>query len=212
MPVLVVYSEELSRMDWNTPSAADINAAVRRVNMGGGNWGAWVGPSPRITRTAPVGTGFITHVAAVYSIPDNAWTQQHGAYIRARLVEAVTASLRQVSNDFSQATLSPFAVAINGPLSWWTSGQAAVTQTRDEFPLIGGRLDPNENPIGPTSAATHPGTASDALSHAASAVGGRILWPLAAIGAVVIAVTYRGQIKRMFKRGTRPATRTAEAT
>lgn len=179
MPSVIVHAIELSRLQYNAPSAQDIDAAFQQVNFGGGQWGGWVGPRPRITRRALIASGFETHAAYLYSWPDSAFTRLHNAYQRAQLQAHVGNVLATLSSDW-RVSLENYAPAVNGPVAWWAGGQASITQTRDEFPTLTGRADAWENPTGPTTSQTHPTTVGDI----ASGLRG-LAWPIAIVAAVV---------------------------
>jgi hypothetical protein len=206
-------------LELNKPQAADITRVLKAVSLGGGQWGDWVGPVPRITRVAVIGDAFYTSVAWVYQTPDEAFAQEHSSYIQGTLKDNVTAALQTVSTGFGLATIGPWSEAVNGALAWWQSGDAGVTQTRDEYPELAGRTDAAENPIGPTSTASHPTTVADLMQHAASTVSTSLAWiliPVAVIAGLYylgpVIQTYSGRTAVRELRAARiPVTRTPEA-
>ena len=150
MPTFVIESTERSIIESNAPAAASITTAMQSVNLGGGNWGGWVGPSPRITRRAAIADAFYTTVAWLYQWPDGDWYTQHGDYMRQTLVSDVTGALASLSSDWTAPTLVPYTEAAHGTLLWWQSGAASQTSTRDVFPTGTMRLDPADGPDSPT--------------------------------------------------------------
>lgn len=186
MPYVIVHATELSRLEPNAPSAQQIDAAFASVNLGGGNWGAWVGPRARVTRQAIIGSGFQTDAAYLYGWPDNDFVTQHLDYMRQQLLAQVQQALSASSSDWT-VNLEAFAPAVNGDVSWWQSGQASITQTRTTFPTGGGRTDAAENPTGPTTPLTHPSTVGD-IFHGLGTGAMSVLIPAAVI-AVAFAAT-----------------------
>ena len=171
MAVIVVMAEERSAVAANAPTAAQITAAFERARLPGSerDRGRWLGPAPRVVRTAVIGERFGTFVTWVYVWPTDAppggWTTDApavGALVQ-ELVNNVARELRSVSGAWQPVEAVPYAPAVNGDLLWWQLGEASVTRTRDAFPTEFGRLDAQENPRGPTTAATHPTSPGEAL-------------------------------------------------
>lgn len=178
---VVVLCEETSQLEANAPSSTAIGNALRGVTMQPGHW---VGSSPRITRVARVGVGFLTRVAWVWS-----WDSTHtAAAVRPVLEDWVRAELNAVAPGAWTLTTLHYAEAANGPLAWWASGEAAVTRTRDQFPTGTGRLDPDENAAGPTTPATHPTTPGDVVNTAGRAA--QDLSNALVAGSVAVGVVY----------------------
>ena len=161
----VLYAVENSVIEADAPSAVKIEAALRGAPGAlpeATRW-QWVGGAPRIVRQAIVGTGFRTHVAW-----PAAWTDAQVALadlgpLRDALARAGGAALASIDagplgvRTEWTATVADYGEAANGPLAFWTSGAAANTRTRDNFPTGTARLDPNENPLGPdTNVSTSP--------------------------------------------------------
>ena len=151
-------------------SAAEILRAMRAAAPGTAASFGWIGPAPRITRTAQLGVlrGFVTRVAWIGAMPSG--TTRLTLPDRGSVAMVNESVLREVNRLGGEWTVSAYAYSapINGPLSWWSSGSAAVTRTKDQYPVLGGRLDAVENPLGQTTAATRPSTAGEAASAAAS--------------------------------------------
>lgn len=199
-PSWVVSSTESSILEANAPTAADIAAAFRSVNLGP-TWGSWLGPVPRVTRTAPLGS-FRTVATWVWTMPDTPWTAQHSSYVLGRVQAALADALHRGSSDWSAPTVAPYDVANNGPAAFWQSGSAGVTQTRDTFPTGGGRLDAPENPMGPTTDATHPTSLGQGLSTISSPLTGaaKLITTIAVVAGVGVAGWYAWPVIS----GTRP--------
>ena len=164
--VLVVARERTEWWRANAPTAAEIDAAFRAVNLG--SWGRWLGPGPRIVRhvydvsNAPAGSyGLYTYAVQPFELSDA--MQSHATYVLRRLLEALDAQLdnsrpRSVwgsSLAWEPSTVAVFDEARNGPQSFWTSGQARNTSTRDaqERAFLSFVLSNRENPVGPRQTA-----------------------------------------------------------
>lgn len=192
MAVLVVMAEERSALAANAPTAAAITAAFRRARLAGGaqDRGDWLGPAPRIVRTATVGERFGTWAAWVYAWPTDApaggWSLGPPSdALGQELVNNLARELAGVSGGWQTVTATDYARAVNGGLEWWASGEASSTRTRDEFPTGTGRLDASENPRGPTTDATHPSTPGQVLG----AVGGAAesaVWGVVILGGLYL--------------------------
>lgn len=155
MPVIVVIAEERSALLPNAPTATAITAAFRRARLAEGDW---IGPAPRITRTAVIGERFGTRATWIYGWPAGGpWdTRSPSGSLRDELVRRVTSELARAAAGWQPVLTAPWSAPVNGPLAWWASGEASVTRTRDQFPTGTGRLDADEDPLGPTTAADHP--------------------------------------------------------
>lgn len=136
-------STERSVLETNAPTSSAIRAALLTVQVPGGSW---VGPSPRITRRFETGAlrANLTTFAWPFAVP-----APLDAAGLAAAQQAFATSLGQQSSDWDSVIITPFSPAVNGSLDDWNSGQLSVTQTTDQFPELGGRLAPNENPVGP---------------------------------------------------------------
>lgn len=155
----VMSSIERSVVQTNAPGADKITEALQSaatntllrqaLNLlrGGPDW---VGPMPRITRRYSLGAlrGNLTTVAWVFSFDsDQMSPQQFDA--AAQAAKAYFDQALATTGNWDPVAITRWSEPANGPLSWWRSGQASVTMTRDAFPELGGRLAANENPIGP---------------------------------------------------------------
>jgi hypothetical protein len=152
MPSAVFYASERSSIQSNAPTSAEVGAAFRAAQVGDGSGldGAWVGPAPRVTRDAPFGA-FVTYGAWLYEWPEDprvyATLQARQRHVREKLALA----LSRQSPDWSAVSVEEYAPRLHGPMIFWTSGEAANTMTRDEFPTGFGRTAPIENSTGPTT-------------------------------------------------------------
>lgn len=206
MAALMVSTVEESYAAVNAPSAPDIEAAMQNALTG--TTARWIGPRARITRRGGVTDNFlhpltpenVTSVAWAIDVPDNAQAQTVIAQIRTNL----DARLHALSSDFAPVRITAFAVAVNGPVAWWQSGEASVTRTRDEFPAL--TTDANENPVGP-DAGTHPTTPGEILTGGAG-TGADFLTPLAWCVGLGTLVYFGAPLVEMFRasqRGSRRA-------
>jgi hypothetical protein len=192
--VLVVARERTEWWRTNAPTAAEIDAAFRGVDLG--TWGRWLGPGPRIVRhvydvsNAPSGSyGLYTYAVQPFELSDA--MQSHATYVLRQLLEALDAQLdasrpRSVwgsSLAWEPSTVAVFDEARNGPASFWTSGQARTTQTRDaqERAFLSFVLSNRENPIGPRTTAptttgqgSGPQTLPDRVDELADEAGGTL--------------------------------------
>lgn len=175
----VLSTTERSILEANAPTADAIEQAMRSAVTGSVLWQAqhlanggpdWVGPAPRITRTAVAGERFATRVAWPFSY-DSAASQADKDGLAAQFGARVQQQLAGLSSDWDTPVVRPYSVAFNGPVAWWASGQGAVTMTRDAFPTLGGRLAHNENPIGPDTAGSVVPTVGQGIGQQASDAG-----------------------------------------
>lgn len=193
MRYVMLEAEERSILQPGAPSTPQIVAALQAVDLRGG---AWVAPTPRITRrfeTLALGAN-VTTVAALASIPDTMTDEQ----LRAQ----VEASFSALSPGNWIVLIAAYAPAVNGAVTWWQGGQASITRTQNDWPEFAGRLDANENPVGPTTADTHPRTVADAVAGASASLA-ELLLVAALLGAVYVA-------HETLPRASRPAARDDE--
>jgi hypothetical protein len=172
--------------------------------------GGWLGPRPRVTRYINTGatSAWIVRFAQPWAFPDGVTAAQQ-ATLRAKVLAALT----PFSRDWV-VSIVPYAEAVNGPLSDWVNGALSVTQTQDLWPTAGGRLDVTENPVGPTSAATHPGSLAQAAASATTGLTDllKAAWPILALGVGVFVADKFGAFSRKApKREARASTPFAPA-
>ncbi|HVY65952.1 MAG TPA: hypothetical protein VHH11_14110 [Gammaproteobacteria bacterium] len=177
MPQLfVVTTRQHALTDWSPPTYAGISAALRGVQLPTDPPVTWVG-APRVTRRAVVGSGFDTYVTAVLSWPDPppSGRRQDPRSIQTVFGPRIQAALNAVSSGWDTVAVSPYLDVNNGAdLAWWSSGRAAQTRTRDAYPTLGGRVDADENPIGPDTRDVRPSTVAEAGRQIARDVGGAV--------------------------------------
>lgn len=173
-PLIVMIHVEGLSANPNDPTAEELRAKMAAARLPSGadsisGRGDWVGVKPRVVRmdySAPI--SYTISAAWPY-----AWSVS-GPQAPV-LIDSIVANVRRemasiatLSGDW-RVTAIPFNEAINGPLAWWQSGAASITQTGDSsnviIPTVG---EAHENPIGPTSDATRPpsGNPADALAKA----------------------------------------------
>jgi hypothetical protein len=144
MPNYMLRSEEASRLQSNAPGAQDIQNALASMSVPADvqSLGA-----PRITRTGCVGFFLTACNLTDVAQPFSASSDQ----VAAQVARIATAALSAIpGSDWGNgATVTPYNPSVNGDLSLWASGQAAVTQSTNDFPSV---WTPVENPVGPTIA------------------------------------------------------------
>ena len=149
MPVFAISTQEFTRLTRNLPRAEAI-ADLFRYGGAGGRWGEWVGPAPRVTREKFLTQGYRTRVVWLLRFPDDQWNRDHQEYLLRLALEAIAARSQQLSQDWETPHAQPYSPALNGPVSWWESGQAARTRTSVVEPAVWDQYTmPVENPIGP---------------------------------------------------------------
>ena len=161
MPAIVVRATELSVFEVDAPHYGDIQAAFDAAVLRDG--GTWAGPV-RVVRTAHVGERFRTYAVGVYLWEPRTDTRPPTGDAAGRLAHSLSAELqrRETINGWQSIDVLPYAAAVNGPLSFWTSGQAAQTITRDTFPTGMMRVtEEAENPLGVTRPQDTPALALD---------------------------------------------------
>lgn len=183
MPRYMVTATEKSATLAGAPSSAAILTVLNDAARAGGDW---VGPAPRVTKTlhTPSPTqGYWTTFAWPIDVHEGLLED------RLRAVrEGVAYALSRIGTWYN-LSITPYSESLNGPTDFWTSGNAARTRTRDDFPSGTARLDPDENPIGPNDPETRLPTALDRLGGAADKAVDTIqaVTTLLVVGAVVYA-------------------------
>lgn len=178
MPQYILAAQEASILEASAPTAAQIEAAFRRVTLDATS--SWVGPHPRVTRVIATGSlrAWITRAAWVLNVGDGQHllqdfrdviggrpgTQVTPEVYAQAIADAVSSALQAQSTDWTPVAIAPYAPAVNGSLTtFWGNGQASVARTRDAFPTMGGRLDPDDNPVGPNTPDSRPSTVGEGL-------------------------------------------------
>lgn len=224
MTTYFVYHASADTMTlWGMPSTADIVAATRgdAVNSflaGAGGSVRLAGPTPRIVRSTTLGSltsGYHTDVAELIEVDGDPSGAQSAAQT---LADTITQQLQASDSSWQTGTITPWDAATNGSVAWWecTAGSspescASVTMTRDNIQQGAARTTPDENPIGPTTSASHPGSilpslpsASDITSWmwiAAIGVGLYVFWPL------IVQAIGEGRAKAAARAASRAPTR-----
>lgn len=165
----VLSATEESIFEAGAPSYEAIRNALTNVRVPSASW---VGPGPRVTRRTEIGSlwGHDTTFAAVTGV--EAPTPQQAQAVATQAARQADMALSQISNGWSPVVPQPFAETINGPLSWWQSGQATVSKTRDEFQTFFSRLETYDNPLGPDSRAIRPSTSGEIVGDVGKSLGG----------------------------------------
>lgn len=177
------------------PSANTIDAAFARATVFGGRW---AGP-PRITRTSHLTEAARVRVAAVYvwgTPPYDLREPLRGTDAPADVLQ------RRVQEElpliplgvWGPVVVGRYLPAANGPLEWWTSGEAANTRTRDILGTLAGVALPDETPNGPiTPANTPPSAPARAAEAAEGAAWSLAPWALAALALYALAQSRRSR-------------------
>lgn len=214
MGIYAVTAVERAPQDYLGASADAIRSALVAVQVPRGRW---VGPAPRITRRINTGSAFeawITQVTWLMDVDEVTFAPG----LRANIAEQVASQLAHVSAAWTAPEVTTYSEALNGPLAWWRSGDAARTRTALAFPTLGGRLDPDENPIGPDSRSTRPSTVGEGVNDWVNrASGGFSIGGLLLIGGGLLALLYFGPAlgnlaTRATARSDRPARQLAPST
>lgn len=187
----LVSGEELSQLDATSPAAERINSAMRDAEAP--PQFTWVGPEPRITRTWDPLAGTRTRVAQPAKVDDPSLDEQSAReVIQNRVYEHLEGI--QAFRTW-RVYVTPYNPAVSGPLSFWQSGQAAVTPTAHDPPSAVSTA-PLDNPVGPTTPQTRPQTASESLEDFLNRVGrgvGNFPWGKVALaGGALLGLVYLG--------------------
>ena len=216
---IVIHAMERSILESSAVglTVARITAAFRNAERGiftadgvshsrGPDNGGWYGPAPRITRQAPFGS-FVTQATWVWVLNDaqqatsglaSSVAQQAFA---ARLAADVATSLHAMGGSWT-VTHEPYSDAINGPLSWWSSGAAAHDVVFiNNFPALFGRLEPDDNPIGPNNP-----LAQGAGGNPHTNPLGSVAWIVGGLAVLVVAVQFGPAIASWVPRKPEPKT------
>lgn len=166
---VLIHTQATTALQSQAPQSADIAAGFERYSRSPlAENGHWVGPKPRVVRQASAGANH-TFAAWLYEWPDTPWVRANLVTLVEALQWAVTVGLREETqrrgslfNDvrlvpWDAVTATSYNETINGPIAWWRSGQASVTRTETEFPGVTS-TEYVENPIGPDTNLTHPGS------------------------------------------------------
>lgn len=175
------------------PSAHAIDAALSRATVPGGRW---AGPA-RITRTSHLTEAARVRVAALY-----VWGEPpYDLRAPLRGIDTPADVLRRRVQEelpivplgvWGPVAVGPYLPAVNGPLEWWTSGEAANTRTRDVLGTLAGVALPDEPPNGPTTPETTPPAIVPRAARAASEAASDLApWVIAALAVYALAQSRR---------------------
>lgn len=147
-----------------SPTSAAIDAAFRRVDLG--SWGRWIGNGPRIVRLVYDFTNAAENRYGIYTYAVQPFElapamDAHATYVLQRVLAALDDQLRAIQNsEWEPAQLALYAETRNGPLTFWSSGRARQTVTRDlqEQAFASFRANNRENPVGPNDLAAASGS------------------------------------------------------
>ncbi len=202
--VVVAQVIDRSILVTSAPTATSLDdgfsAAMNGIRGAADTDTQWLAPRPRIVRwfeTAALHAN-ITSACNVAKVPN------------AGIATNLRLSLQARFGDAMDIQVIDWTPALNGPLTFWTSGEASITRTRDVFPELGGRADAFQNPIGPDSIASRPGTLVEGLNRlgeAAARAGAGVATAAAlplltvalALGGAWFAWENRGEISRAMR-------------
>lgn len=165
--LILVQAIERSVLQSNAPTVATLttrfDAAMQQIRGAADTDTRWLAPLPRVVRSFDTAAlhGNVTSAANIAKVPNADVATRLRAALETLL--SVEGNFEVVATDYTEAT--------SGPTTFWTGGDADITRTRDAFPELGGRFDAAENPIGPDSRATRPGTVAEGLTDFANAAG-----------------------------------------
>lgn len=188
MAIYAVTTVERETFDFRMANAEAIRSALNAVQV---PFGRWVGPAPRIVRRINNGSmlqAWETYVTWLMDVEERTFAPM----LRQGIADQVAGQLVHISDAWSRPTVALYSEAINGPLGWWRSGDAARTRTALEPPTWGGRLDVNQNPIGPDSRDVRPSTIPEAVHDWVGAGTGSGVGKLLLIAGGVLALYYLG--------------------
>ncbi len=179
-------------LEWSMPEADEVEASFEYVRSQVETWwaglgesytwthpGMWAGPV-RITRRNR-GTGYTMTVACPWFVPGES-DEDIAAHLHTMAPETPLEAfqhrqeqaLSEVESQLTdalhgidaawQVSSTNYSGAINGDLTWWSSGQAARTRTRFAAPGVFGVAAAVENPVGPDSAALRPATVTETIA------------------------------------------------
>jgi hypothetical protein len=156
MALLVVLAKAQTFTASGAPSAEAIAAAFRAAQPETPSFG-WSGPAPRITRVNPgILDKIETRAAWIGEWPKN--TTNFGPPIVAlatALRESISRELATATGDTWTVTTEPFNAAMNGPITWWRTGEASRSSRTRNAPAssltqpLQEASAGAENPVGP---------------------------------------------------------------
>lgn len=172
---IVVQAIEESSAQRNAPARVSIEETLRRLNeRSRANPGQGVVLPPRITRKVSVQSGAQTSVVMLVRVPpvEGRTEQQRVAEVVAAVRDALDdlatpgVLFGENPSNWTSVTGALHDPRRNGPVEFWTSGQAAVTRTRESASPLS--LEYAENPIGPNDPALTDRTADGEIGRVLS--------------------------------------------
>jgi len=178
------------------PSFDQITAMFTAASTGG-QYGTFT--APRVVRFRNGTCAWDVIATSVLTWPSNDAQVSSPVIERADtlLYDAAEAARRSGGGWSFTKTHAPFNAAVNGDLSWWTSGQASNSRTRTNWDSVIS-TDANENPIGPDHLVPRQGPPD--LSGSKSTIVA-VLGAAAVVAGAVTLIYYGPQIKAYLSRG-----------
>lgn len=180
-------------------------AQLFRESAAGANWGTF--SAPRVVRGRGGACTWDVVASAMLTWPSD------DEAIRRPVVDAALTTLydkleharRDSASILGTYTFTlthgPWQATINGPLAFWTSGDAANTRTRSNWDSLAS-TDPNENPVGPNDLVPVQDSALTSIGNLFKSITGAvvsnvlpILGGVAIVGGIGVALYYGPQIK-----------------
>lgn len=158
MQYVVLTTEHCSSSPWSIGNYNSMTyerlSEAYRVALQHTDEASWVGPGPRVTRAVADPCAVRTTVAWVVQYNDppqgissQQWMLEVIRPIRERLRRTLETA-QVVGGEWLMTEATPYNPALNGPISFWQSGEAANTRTRNGVDT-GGQ---EENRVGPDNA------------------------------------------------------------
>ena len=210
MPRFIASATEFSTLSSVAPTSQEIQAALVLPERAG----RWVGPAPRVTRTNQIGVSDPWRTTFAWPIDLQGSSETEVAYNRAAIQVALQATSPSGIAAWSQVSLVPYSEALNGPESFWTSGNAARTRTRDDWSTTTDRLLAPDNPIGPDDPSSRnptPGETLDQGTRQIVSTATGLLIAAGALGLSYLGGTAAGASRRRNPVGRRPRKRSDDS-
>lgn len=175
----------------NAPTKETLDSIFNRVPKGPGV--TWLGNATRVTRFG-MGNGVApaeTYAVRVAHFPDTSRSATQAELIRSGLEDII----RGAESAYGWESTVPIVANLDprfGRPSFWTSGQAGVSNTWRTTDPFGAE----ENPYGPNDPAMRPTTLAEWAGNTSSQATSGILWPLAIAAAVFGAIYFFGPVGR----------------
>lgn len=161
-----------------------------------------------MTRTNQIGVSNPWRTTFAWPIDIAGSNETELAYNRAAIQVALQAASPSGIAAWSQVSLTPYNEALNGPESFWTSGNAARTRTRDDWSTTTDRLLAPDNPIGPDDPSARNPTPGETLDRGTQQIVSVATGLAVAIGLVgIVYVVTKSAVTRRNPVGRRPRRR-----